>query len=197
MKKLDLRDAHLNREDVESLSEAVRAGKLPQLEELNLISSDLSNMEDEVEALIAACDAHCEKWVLLNLYGSGLSGEFIQRCRNEYRNVLTTYVSTSLYILRDNKIHSQDLFGILRQSNSSVETIVLKYADLNKAEIRRLLKAIKAGKLPQLKELELFDTLTGHLNDLFGGPNHPGFPSLEKLDLSEAHLNREDVESLV
>ncbi len=108
----------------------------------------------------------------------------------------TSDVSTSLYILRDNEILSQDLFGILRQSNSSVETIDLKYADLNKAEIRRLFKAIKAGKLPQLKELELWNTLTGHLNDLFGGPDHPGFPSLEKLVLRDAHLNREDVESL-
>ncbi len=56
----------------------------------------------------------------------------------------------------------------------------------------------KTGRLPHLKRLDFSkNTLTGCLRHLFGGPDHPGFPSLEKLYLSETHLNREDVESLI
>ncbi len=84
---LDLSETHLNREDVESLSEAVRAGKLPQLKELYLSYNDLSHMEREVEALIAAWYAHCEERVNLGLMETGLREEFKQRCRDKYPNV--------------------------------------------------------------------------------------------------------------
>ncbi len=88
-------------------------------------------------------------------FASGLSenvGYFIGKHHGPQGiKIQITDVHTILVILRENEILSQDLFGILFQSNSSVETIVLKYADLNKAEIRSLFKAIKAGKLPQLK----------------------------------------------
>ncbi len=84
---LDLRKTHLNREDVESLSEAVWAGKLPQLKVLNLDCNDLSHMEREVDDLIAACDVHCEKWVELQLRGTGQSQEFRQGCRDKYCRV--------------------------------------------------------------------------------------------------------------
>ena len=64
LEMLSLARTQLNQEDVESLSEAVRAGKLPQLKLLDLSRNDLMHMEREVEALIAACDAlHCEKRV--------------------------------------------------------------------------------------------------------------------------------------
>ncbi len=84
---LGLGHTHLNQEDVESLSEAIRAEKLPHLKDLNLRYNDLNHMEDEVEALIAACDAHCENGVTLWLKETGLSGEFMEGCRDKYRNV--------------------------------------------------------------------------------------------------------------
>ncbi len=87
LEKLYLWATHLNGEDVESLSEAVRAGKLPRLNWLSLSHNDLRHMEREVEALIAACDAHCQKRVMFWLWGTGLSAEFIQRCKVKYRNV--------------------------------------------------------------------------------------------------------------
>ncbi len=88
LKRLDLHNTDLNQEDVESLSAAVRAGKLPQLKELNLGFNDLSDMEREVEALVAACVAHCEELLWLGLRDTGLSEEFIQWCRDKYRDVL-------------------------------------------------------------------------------------------------------------
>ncbi len=58
--------------------------ELPQLVGLNLSFKNLRHMAREVEALITACDAHCEEWVGLNLKRTGLSKEFIKRCRYNY-----------------------------------------------------------------------------------------------------------------
>ncbi len=52
-----------------------------------LSENDLSHMEREVEALIAACGAHCVYGVRLWLDRTTLSEEFLQRCRDKYRNV--------------------------------------------------------------------------------------------------------------
>ncbi len=82
LEKLNLWETHLNLEDVRSLGEAVRAEKLPRLKEVIL-----SGMEKEIEGLIAACDAHCEKRLKLWLLVSKLSWEFKQKCRDMYHNV--------------------------------------------------------------------------------------------------------------
>ncbi len=90
VKELHLNDVQLSKSDIQSLTNAIRAGKLSQLEFLNLNYNYLSDMEREVEALITACHAHCETWwkpVELNLWRTGLSEEFIQRCRDKYPSV--------------------------------------------------------------------------------------------------------------
>lgn len=117
LNELNLGFADLNEKDVEDLCNAVRARKFPQLKDLHLPSNalsgsgihrltsvitedklphlnnlnlgynELSHMESEVEALIAACDAHCENQLGLQLWETGLSEEFTQRCEDKYRNV--------------------------------------------------------------------------------------------------------------
>ncbi len=99
-------------------------------------------------------------------------------------------------ILKENEFVPQDLFENLFETKSSVEQLFF-FVNLNKAEIQSLSKAIQVGKLPHLKLLDLrTNVLTSCLKDLFGGPNHPGFPKLEKLYLVNTYLNLEDVESL-
>ncbi len=85
--ELQLDNMHLKAAEIQSLCQAMEAEKLPQLQELDLGYNDLSHMEREVKALIAACDAHCEKRLQLRLWVTALSDEFIQRCKNKYENV--------------------------------------------------------------------------------------------------------------
>ncbi len=168
--KLYLNDAQLSKSDIQRLTKAIRAGgKLPHLKYLNISFNDLSHMEREVEALIAACDAHSEEPLELWLWGTGLTEEFIQRCRDTYLNV----------------------------EIPSAETLNFGDVKLSKADIQSISRSIMARKLPKLKKLNLSNkNPTGCLKLLFGGPDHPGFPSLEELNLALTHLNQKDVKSL-
>ncbi len=95
--------------------------------------------------------------------------------------------------LRENELFSQDLF----QKVPPVKWLNLCDLHMSSVEVQSLSDAIKAGRLPQLMWLDLScNNLTDCLKNLFGGPDHPSFPSLEGLDLSNTHLNQEDVESL-
>ncbi len=91
LEKVHLFKTVLTQDDVESLSEAIGAGKLPHLRYLDLALNYLSIAERELEALVSACDAHCKEWVLLELQGTKLRKEFIEKCRDKYRNVMITW----------------------------------------------------------------------------------------------------------
>ncbi len=136
-------------------------------------------------------------------FASGLSenvGYFLSQ-HHFFQNTLILNLATCmkpiLDMLRENKKFSQDLFQHVHRDTCHIEKLSLLNVNLNKAEIHSLSKAIQAGKLPQLKHLSLTDNkLTGNLQNLFGGSDNPGLPTLGQLDLGKTHLNREDLESL-
>ncbi len=132
---LDFFNVQLSKADLQSITRAIKAGKLPQLLGSNLSFSNLSQMEREVKALIAAYDAHCEKRLKLWLWGTGLSEEFTERCRDKYRRV----------------------------EIPSAEILELGNTQLSKADIQSITSAITSGKLPKLNKLSLSHNDLSHI----------------------------------
>ena len=223
LEKLNLYDTYLNLEDMENLNEAVRAGKLPQLSRLDLGASrvltgclkhlfggpdhpglpslerlDLTfcplNQEDAKSLSDATKAGKLPKLKTLDLSWPILQWQRDLRWTHLTLKDVEVLKKTTVLTMA---FYLKHLFGAHDQPEfPSLERLILREA-LNQESVKSLSEAVRTGKLPQLKELELRDnTLSGCLKDLFGGQDHPGFPSLEELDLSETHLNREDVESL-
>ncbi len=193
---LDLGNTHLSWEDVESLREAVRAGKLPHLKELDLLENTLTGC---LKDLFGGPDhPGFPSLEILDLGKTALNWEDVKSLSEAVR-------AGKLPYLKELKLSWNTLTGCLKDLFGgpdhpgflSLEILDLGKTDLNRENVESLGEAVQAGKLPQLKKLNLkWNTLTGCLKDLFGGPDHPGFPSLENLDLWNTHLNQEDVESL-
>lgn len=85
--KLYLEIAGCSEAELQSLSALITKGKLRKLRILGLYTTDLSHVKSEVEALIAACDAHCVKDMELGLFANGLSEETVQEWRKKYHHV--------------------------------------------------------------------------------------------------------------
>ena len=186
----------LNREDVESLAKAVRAEKLPQLKVLNQSDNTLTGYLKDLFGgtnhpgfpsleILYLEKTHLNQEDVKSLAEAVRAGKLPQlKVLNQSDNTLTGYL--------------KDLFGGTNHPGfPSLEILYLEKTHLNQEDVKSLAEALRAGKLPQLKGLDLWkNTLTSFLKDLFGGTNHPGFPSLEKLALADTYLNQEDVESL-
>ena len=67
----------------------------------------------------------------------------------------------------------------------------------SREDLRVISEAVADGKLPALKEWSLSNNcLTGCLGDALGGPEHPGFSSLEGLILWKSKLHAGDLSSM-
>ena len=69
----------------------------------------------------------------------------------------------------------------------------LSHTGLSRSDLKSVSSAVQACKLPKLKYLNLSENiLTNNIRELVGGPNHPGFRSLEYLDLHKSKLSTAD-----
>ena len=72
----------------------------------------------------------------------------------------------------------------------------LKYTGLNKDDLQHLSTITQSNKLPNLQKLYLSrNTLTGCLSCFLPDP-HPGLPQLQRLNLWETKLNKDDLQHL-
>ena len=79
---------------------------------------------------------------------------------------------------------------------SQLEKLNLRSASLNKDGLQHLFSFRQSNKLPNLRELDLSrNTLTGCLSSFLPDP-HPGLPELEKLNLRDTGLNKDDLQHL-
>ena len=67
---------------------------------------------------------------------------------------------------------------------------------LNEGDVEVLSDALRSKKPPHLNHLDLSYKLTGIVNRLLDGSNHPGFPSLVNLSLSHTNLANQDLQSI-
>ncbi len=196
LENLYLSNTDLNREDIESLGEAVSAGKLPQLKKMTLSDNTLTGC---LKDLFGGPDhpgfPSLEELIL----------DATNLNREDVESLSEAVSAGKLPQLKEMHLSHNTLTGCLKDlfggpnhpGFPSLVFLYLSHTDLNREDMESLGEAVRTGKLPQLKKMTLFDdTLTGCLKDLFGGPDHPGFPSLEELILGATNLNREHVESL-
>ncbi len=196
LEKLNLCATHLNQEDMESLCEAVGAGKLLNLKELDLTYCALNGYSKNL--LVGPNHPGFSSLEKLKLYGICLNQQDVKSLSEAVgAEKLPQLKKLDLQYSRITGF-MKDLFGGPGHPPfSGLKKINLSNTNLNQTDVKSLGEAVKAGKLPKLKELRLCqNTLTGCLKDLLGGSHHPGFLSLEKLNLHETHLNQEDVKSL-
>ncbi len=79
---------------------------------------------------------------------------------------------------------------------TSLERLDLRRTCLSAADLQVLAEAVKCGRLPQLKKLELWsNTLTDCLKHLLGDPDVK-FTSLEEMNLDRTHLSAADLQVL-
>ena len=77
-----------------------------------------------------------------------------------------------------------------------LQKLNLQHIGLNKDDLELLSNITQSNKLPNLQELSLsWNTLTGCLSCFLQDP-HPGLPQLQKLDLWDTGLNKDDLELL-
>ena len=80
----------------------------------------------------------------------------------------------------------------------SLQSLSLSNTGLTNVDMETISSAVQSGKLPQLQYLGVSENiLTSSIRDLVGGPNHPGFVSLENLELCSSRLSTADVKCLV
>ncbi len=196
VKKLHLSDLDLSWAEVQSLSHAIKAGRLPQLKVLVLWNNILTGWLKDL--FVGPNHPGFPRLEMLGLEGTHLNSEDVESLSEAVR-------AGKLPELKELALGKNNLTGCLKDLFGgphhprfpSLEKLVLSDTHLSRDDVGSLSEAVRAGKLPELKELDLSEnTLTGCLKDLFGGPDHPGFPSLEKLFLNNNHLNQEEVESL-
>ncbi len=84
---LDLDETELNLEDVESLTAAVTAGKLPELSSIHLKRNPLRGLEEAVERCVAACRVHCKDIKRVFVQGCGLNPDLTLRCAEKFEGV--------------------------------------------------------------------------------------------------------------
>ncbi len=93
-----------------------------------------------------------------------------------------------------------DLFGGTKAGNlgfPSLKRLFLGRTDPSPADLQALALAVREKKLPKLQELSLDgNELTDSLHELFGGSDHPGFPTLEILSLVDTSLSTTDINCL-
>ena len=89
------------------------------------------------------------------------------------------------------------LYGKDHPGFESLQILDLLDTELDAADDDALCEAVKQNKLPQLQQIDLSqNVLTGQLKLLFGGEDHPGFPSQQKLDLAITVLDAADADAL-
>ncbi len=150
LKKLDLGDTHLNREDMESLNKAITGGKLPQLTVLNLrlntltgCMSSLMGGPDSVGFTslkeLDLGDSHPNREDMESLSKAITGGKLPQLTELNLSNNTLTGCMSSL-------MGGPDSVGF-----TSLKELQLYNTDLNREDMESLNKAITGGKLPQLR----------------------------------------------
>ena len=183
--RLDLGFTHMSRELSRSVCHQLT--DLTQLEYLNLSRNDLSLVDT------------------INLSNkpnlSYLDCSDTQMSTNLSKNV----IGQIIYIthLSDLDLSHNTLTGCLSSflpdphpGLPELEKLNLRSTALNKDDLHHLLNTISSNKLPNLEDLNLsHNTLTGCFTSFLPDDN-PGLPELEKLDLDNTALNKDDVQHI-
>ena len=183
--QLSLHYTGLSKEDIGSLSAAVRDGKLPRLGALNL---SLNAFTDCVADLFD--HPGFQSIDTLDLNNTKLNATDLK----SLSQAVTEGKLSSLenLILSDNVLAG--FMGQLLSSNLlSLVELKLKNAELGGDDITDISKAVREGKLPNLETLQLSgNILTNHLGKLLDAD----YPSLKQLKINETELNKTDLEYL-
>ncbi len=196
LQELYLVDTELDAADLEALGEAVKQNKLPQLQKINLEHNTLTGS-------------------LKHLFGGEDHPGFpsLQELDLDHTNLDAADLESLREAVKQNKLPQiqkinlgwNTLTGSLKHLFGeedhprlpSLQELNLADTELDAADLKTLCEAVKQNKLPQLQKLHLGrNTLTSSLKHLFGGEDHPGFPSLQELDLDHTNLDAADLEAL-
>ena len=183
----------LKKSDVKSLSVAVRCGKLPQLKVLSLSDNNLSG---SIGYLLGGPDHPG----FTSLQTLGLGNTQIKK--SDMKSLSEAVRCGKLPQLEELHLSYNNLTGCIgdllggpdHPGFTSLQILFLLNTGLKKSDVKSLSEATRCGKLPQLEELHLScNNLTGYIGDLLGEPDHPGFTSLQTLNLSHTNLNSDDI----
>ena len=193
---LMLQKSCLSRNDIQSIGKALREGKLPDLREINLSGNMLT---DRITELLDKID-----------HSTFEALETIDLSNTELSTTDVKCLFTALHYGKFPKLKSfqflpaplTDCLSVMLQGANHPAFpfkwhLMLQKSCLSRNDIRSLGKALREGKLPDLREINLSgNMLTDCITELLDKTDHSTFEALETIDLSDTELSTTDVKCL-
>ena len=193
LKKLNLCNTELNKEDLKHLSHITQSNKLPKIKTLILSENTLTGCF--CRFLPNPHPGLPELWSL-HLTSTSLNKEDLQHLFSIIQfNKLPKLWSLNL----SGNILTGSLSSFLQDPHPGLpelQWLLLQGTSLNREDLQHLFSIIHSNKLPKLYKLGLSRyTLTGVLSSFLPDP-HPGLPELWFLNLQNTTLNKKDLQHL-
>ncbi len=202
LQELDVSSTHLDTTDLEALGEAVKQNKLPILQKINLKNNELTGC---LKFLFGGEDHPGFRSLQeLDLPDARLDDADVEALSEAVKQNKLPQIQKIVLGWSKMRGDLSLLFGGEDHPGfPTLQEVDLRFTDLGSADLEALSEAMKQKKLPMLRKIKLpqlqidlhSKKLRGILKHLFGGEDHPGFPSLEELNLNNTELAT-DVEAL-
>ena len=193
LQKLYLWNTGLNKDDLRHLSNITQGNKLQKLQKLDLAGNDLTGC---LSSFLPDPHPGLPQLQKLYLWNTGLNKDDLQHLSNITQ-------SNKLPNLQELDLLGNNLTGCLSSflpdphpGLPQLELLNLNHTRLNRDDLQHLFSITQSNKLPKLQKLDLAgNDLTGCLSSFLPDP-HPGLPQLQKLDLEDTALNKDDLQHL-
>ena len=205
--RLNVSNCNLSITDIEALAAGIEAGQFPQLKEVDVRDSDLSNSLHLVHLLpgleelhVSGKDLSNSLHLLTEHVQTSLIKLVVSKCKLTRADIeaLAAGIEAGRFPqlkgvdVSDNDL-SKSLHLLTEHLHASLVKLNVSNCNLTRADIEALAAGIEAGRFPQLKEVHLrgndlsnsLNLLTEHLHT-----------HLVKLDISHCNLTRADIEAL-